>query len=144
MVDKMVEYYWDGENWLKVYKINKFIEYYLGDKLHRNDGPAEIDCFDNNKIRLKKYWFNGKLHREGSPAFITYYWNGSVEFEFYYFNDILHRINGPSIIFYNNDGFIERKEYHIYGIEFDLLKLPFDLPIDTEEKRLYINLKYGG
>ena len=61
-------------------------EWYLNDKLHREDGPA-VEYFDGSKewylkgIRhredgpavedadgCKEWWLNGKLHREDGPA----------------------------------------------------------------------------
>ena len=47
---------------LKVYE-NGTKEWYLNGKLHREDGPAIKDHYDN------KYWYlNGKIHREDGPA----------------------------------------------------------------------------
>jgi hypothetical protein len=43
------------------YKGNKL--WYLGNKLHREDGPAREDI-DGDKY----WWLNGKLHREDGPA----------------------------------------------------------------------------
>ena len=142
MVDKM-ESYWDGENWLDIIESEFAIKYYLGHNLHRRDGPAEIIYFNNGITYLEKYIINGKLHREGSPAAIFYYDNGNIETELYYNNNKHHRIDGPSVIFYYENGIIKKEIYFFDGIKINLKKLPFDLPIDTEEKRLYINLKYG-
>ena len=82
----IIENYWDGKNWLRVFKDDYLIVYHLNKKLHREDGPAEILCFKNDDNIL-----------------------------YYYFN----------------------------GLQFDPEDLPFELPIDSGEKRLYINLKYG-
>jgi hypothetical protein len=51
------------ENYNKVVKGNYAIHYYLNDKLHRLDGPAQI-WFDG----LKLWYQNGLLHRTDGPA----------------------------------------------------------------------------
>ena len=134
------KYHWDGENWLKIFKNNNFIDYHLGDKLHRNDGPAEIWYFDNGNIKLKKYYINGTLHREDGPAKIRFHQNGNIYFEIYYKDGKLHRTNGPAYI--NNN--IKRKIYYFKGIKFYPKKLPFDLPIDNTVKEFYFDLKIQG
>ena len=111
----MFEKYWDGENWLSVYKNDNTIKYFFNNEFHRNDGPADI----------------------------SYYDNGDIKFEFYLRNGVIHRIDGPAAIFHNSDGFIEN-EWHVFnGKEFNSKFLPFEMPIDTDEKKLYMNLKYG-
>ncbi len=48
---------------IKIREINGTKEWYLNDKLHREDGPA-IEYVDGSKA-----WYrNGKLHREDGPA----------------------------------------------------------------------------
>mgnify|MGYP006423788243 CR=1 FL=1 len=109
----MNDYYWDGENWLTVYKINDKILYYFNDKLHRKDGPAVI-LSDNHRV-IKNYFYNGKIHRK----------------------------DGPALLCISNSGEIIDKKYFYNGLEFDPKLLPFKFPIDDFEKKLYMNLKYG-
>lgn len=52
MVEYTVKVYEDGTK-----------EWYLNDKLHREDGPA-IECANGTKF----WYLNGKLHREDGPA----------------------------------------------------------------------------
>ena len=106
--------YWDGKNWLILTEDNYLIIYYLHGEKHREDGPAEI-------------WY--------------YYDDGSIESEEYYFNDKLHRKDGPAVVIYHMDGSIKDKEYWFNNIKFDPEKLPFEMPIDSEEKKLYLELK---
>jgi hypothetical protein len=74
------------ENYNRVKKDDFGICYYLNDKLHRIDGPAEE--FSDGK----KYWYqNGLLHRIGGPA--IEWANGEKH---WYQNDLLHRIDGPA------------------------------------------------
>jgi hypothetical protein len=61
--------------------------WYLDDKLHREDGPAEE--YGNGD----KFWFlNGQLHREDGPA--VEWADGGKE---WYINDEYHREDGPAI-----------------------------------------------
>jgi hypothetical protein len=46
-------------------------------KLHRLDGPAEIQFWDDGHIYAAKWYLFGVLHREDGPAFISYYDNGT-------------------------------------------------------------------
>ena len=52
MIEYTVKVYPDGAK-----------EWWLNDKLHREDGPA-IERADG----LKEWWLNGELHREDGPA----------------------------------------------------------------------------
>lgn len=62
---------------------NKF--YYLGDLLHREDGPAaEYVCGANH------YYYQGIRHRSNGPAIDDRY-------KVYYFHGKLHRLDGPAI-----------------------------------------------
>ena len=61
----------------EIIKNNKHISYYLNNKLHREDGSADI--WDGGYI---SYYLNGKHHRTNGPAVIWgngyagYYLNG--------------------------------------------------------------------
>ena len=69
--------------------------WFLGGKLHREDGPA-IEYADGGR-----YWYlNGQLHREDGPA--CEYANGD---RFWYLNGKLHREDGPAIEYANGDKF---------------------------------------
>ena len=111
-----MENYWDGENNLELFKIDHFEQYYLNGKFHRNDGPA----------------------------LIKYLYNGVKGVEIYYYKNIKHRIDGPAEISYFENGDIYSEEYWFNGIKIDPNKLPFELPIDSPEKKFLFNLKYGG
>ena len=106
--------YWDGENWLEKESNNHFILFSLNGKLHRSDGPAIINFNKDGSVFNDLYFKNGKLHREDDPAAIEYHNNGSILKQFFYYN----------------------------GTEFDPNLLPFEMPIDTEEKEFYMNLIY--
>ena len=111
----MTKKYWDGENWLKLKKIDNRIVYSFNEKPHRKNGPAVIKFYDNGYKMFEQYFQYGKLHRIDGPAKIVYYYNGNLFLEKYYYN----------------------------GIEFDTTFLPFELPIDKSEKEFYIQLKYS-
>jgi hypothetical protein len=75
---------------VKVY--NDRTEWFLNDKLHREDGPAvEWNSGD------KEWFLNGQRHREDGPA--AEYANG----KFWYLNDQQHREDGPAIEFADGD-----------------------------------------
>ena len=70
-------------------------EWYLNDKLHREDGPA-MEFADGSKC----WYLNGKLHREDGPA--IEYASGSKS---WYLNGKLHREDGPAMEFADGDKF---------------------------------------
>ena len=107
--------YWDGENWLNIIEDKLSLIYYFDDKVHRNDGPAIIWYFFDGAIESKQYWYNGKIHRK----------------------------DGPSVIMYDVNSFNILQNYYYNGKIFDPGNLSFEMPIDTEEKELYMRLKYG-
>ena len=110
-----IEHYWDGENFLTIDKDKNLIRYYLGDVLHRKDGPAVFFQSMCDSIFIEVYYHKGKPHRENGPAEIWYYKYNNIYNEIYHFNGI--RINSED--------------------------LPFCFPIDDEKKKLYMRLKYG-
>ena len=61
--------------------------YYVNGELHRSDGPAHSD------MNGKSWYQDGVFHREGGPA--CEYVNGD---EHWYQNGKLHRIGGPATI----------------------------------------------
>jgi hypothetical protein len=62
-------------------------EWFLNDKLHREDGPA-IERANGTK----SWWLNGELHREDGPAIERA--NGDKS---WWLNGKLHREDGPAI-----------------------------------------------
>mgnify|MGYP006423789001 CR=1 FL=1 len=135
--------YWDGKNWLDIEKNNFEIKYYLNGELHRSDGPAKI-VYNKSNIEAEYYFHNGKLHRENGPARILYNEDEYIiEAEYYIHNGKLHRKDGPAAIFYGIYGFISNHFFFYNGLEFYPEKLPFEMPIDSEEKEFMFNLKYG-
>jgi len=61
-------------------------EWFLNDKLHREDGPA-IERADGDKV----WYLNGKRHREDGPA--REWADGDKE---WFLNGKLHREDGPA------------------------------------------------
>ena len=139
----VIEDYWDGENWLEFHENNNSKMYILNEQLHRENGPAVIYYFKNGKIQVEIYLKNDQLHRENGPAKIRYNIIGNIEEKHYYQNGKRHREDGPAIIHYNIIGNIEEKHYYQNGTKIILEDLSFKFPIDTDEKKLYMKLKYG-
>jgi antitoxin component YwqK of YwqJK toxin-antitoxin module len=69
---------------------NVLREVYLNEnnKMHREDGPAEIMYYSNRQVCSEKYYIEGRLHRIDGPAYIGYSGNGIVEVEEYFLNGI--------------------------------------------------------
>jgi antitoxin component YwqK of YwqJK toxin-antitoxin module len=78
----------------------------LDDKLHRDDGPAYIEYYENGNIRGKTYFLNGNYHRPDGPAIISYYENGNVDYKSY-------NLNGQSINVKNDKGFLRWQRVNI-------------------------------
>jgi hypothetical protein len=88
-------------------------EWYLNDKIHREDGPA-VEFSTGEKHWYREGWLhredgpaieftdgseewyqNGHLHREDGPASINR-WR-----QIWYFKGNLHRLDGPALVEYN-------------------------------------------
>ena len=73
----------------KEYKQKRFEVYRNSDrKLHREDGPAYIEWYENGSIAEEEYWINDKLHREDGPAFQSWFEDGRELRKEYYINDV--------------------------------------------------------
>jgi len=83
--------------------------------LHREDGPAVIQYYDNNNKKDICWCNNGKKHKTDGPAAITYYKNRDVEYVNWFVNDEYHRLDGPAQIWYNEDKSIRFQNYWING-----------------------------
>lgn len=68
---------------------NGDIHWYLGDNLHREDGPA-IELANN---RGESWWIHGLIHRVGGPA-VIYGWGERQ----WWINGKRHREDGPAIV----------------------------------------------
>jgi hypothetical protein len=86
-------------------------------KLHREDGPAYIEYYENENgnIWREVYYINGNIHREDGPACIYYYENenGNIWREVYYINGNIHREDGPHVIDYFENGSIKAEWYYL-------------------------------
>jgi hypothetical protein len=82
---------------MKTYKVTVddygTIQWYLKNKLHREDGPA-IECVDGDK----EWYLNGKRHREDGPAIECA--NGDKA---WYLNGQCHREDGPAVEWASGD-----------------------------------------
>ena len=84
-------------------------------KLHREDGPAITQYYENGNKKYDKYFIEGKLHREDGPAITQYYENGNKKYDKYFIEGKLHREDGPAIICYRENGSKEYEEYYKTG-----------------------------
>ena len=84
---------------------------------------------EKGKIETTNYCdFNTlTLHREDGPAIREFYDNNELDYKAYYKNGKRHRINGPAIIVFSNDGRLCYNAYYINGK--DYTKAEYDIKI---------------
>ena len=73
-----IEYYDNGQK--------KSENWFLNDKLHREDGPAYQQWYENGQKDNEGWYLNGKIHREDGPAYQYWYENGQMKYEEWYLN----------------------------------------------------------
>ena len=79
--------------------------------------------YENGNIKSEYHYKNDKLHRDNGPANIYYYQNGNIKIECWYKNDKCHRDNGPAIIHYNENQNIINEKFYLNGEKVDELKI---------------------
>ena len=95
---------------------SKSKEWYQDGKLHRLNGPAIIDYYEDGSIQSESWYQDGKRHRLDGPAYIIYYQDGSIQSESWYQDGKFHRLDGPAEIFYFEEGgSIEAKSWYQDG-----------------------------
>ena len=92
-------------------------EWYLNEKLHRENGPASIGYYSNGSIRSQTWFLNGEYHRYDGPAIIIYHPTGSIWWQEWYLNGKRHRENDPALIDYLPGGSIEKESWWLNGKE---------------------------
>lgn len=75
-------------------------KWYFEGILHRHDGPALTEFYENGNKKEELWWFNGLQHKQDEPAVINYYKNGDVQEKTWYTDDKIYNPNGPSILKY--------------------------------------------
>lgn len=92
-------------------------KYYLPgtQDLHREDGPASIDYYENGNKMYEGYYLNGLRSREEGPAFIKYRENGEMEYQVYYLNGKQHNATGPAYMEYDDNGNLIYAAYRYLG-----------------------------
>ncbi len=73
--------------------------------------------YPNGKLKSERHYhyYKFSLHRTDGPAVIEYYENGKVKKELYYFEGKIHRTDGPAVIEYDLEGNIKRKMFYLKG-----------------------------
>jgi len=90
----ILEKYYDDDE-----EVVSCIEYYDDkNQLHREDGPARIEYYEDGGIQKEEYYIRSKLHREGKPAVVHYGYKESVDREEFYLHNKLHRNDGPAVV----------------------------------------------
>lgn len=81
-------------------------------ELHKEDGPAFIQYFENGN-KLREVWDNhGYAHREDGPAVTEYHPDGTVRKLEWFIKNLRHREDGPAVIIYNKDGSVYSKTWY--------------------------------
>lgn len=95
----------------------KFDNIRLSFDLHREDGPAYIEYYNDGIIAKESYFQNGKCFREEDlPCYIKYDVDGNVLEESYYKNGLIHRDNDlPARIVRDENGKILTVSWFLYG-----------------------------
>lgn len=96
---------------ITIEKDKLFERYYLNGKLHRTDGPAKVEYYDNGQISLEEHHINGLIHRDDGPAVEQYFVSGERSSVTYYKNGKPHNENGAAHVRYYESGATERYEY---------------------------------
>jgi len=66
--------------------------YYLGDEIHRENGPAITNFLKNGRKYGEYYCIHNKFHREDGPAYIIYYENGTKSETYYLYGHIVDEL----------------------------------------------------
>lgn len=106
---KLVQQYYYGIGPITI----KSDGYYVNNKLHRDNGPAEIKYFEDG-AKLAEIWYKkGYMYRKDDlPAFIEYHRNGNKSIEVWIKDNLPHRKDGPARILYHENGAISVKEWY--------------------------------
>jgi len=83
----------DGPNkpkvWIEWYEYDhqkKSEEWHLNGRIHREDGPAVTEWYEDGMKWYDRWFLNDKLHREDGPAEEIWWENGEKILEKYYLN----------------------------------------------------------
>jgi len=83
------------------------------------DKPIQTEMYSNNYMR-QRWMIGDKLHRENGPAVIRYYNNGLVNYKRWYKDHKLHRLDGPAIVKYDESGKIKYQGWYVHDIHVDM------------------------
>ena len=90
------------------------------DSLYNDNGPADIEYYDNGKIKRIAYFKSIKhqfAYNDNGPAIIEYYENGNEKYVMYNTREGIgpHRLNGPAVTFYYSNKDIKEEFYYLNG-----------------------------
>lgn len=78
--------------------------------------------FPNGSVKKVEWELGGRLHRLDGPASLRFYPNGKIYRELYYRHGLEHRIDGPSSVTYAPDGSELTPEYSLIDAEVESLE----------------------
>ena len=85
--------------------------------LESSEPEIRRDYYPDGKIEEEWWYLGGKMHREDGPAKIRYYPDGIVEYERWYLNNEMHRVDGPAWIEYREDGSVEYENWFLNDVK---------------------------
>jgi hypothetical protein len=84
----------------------------------RLEGGTLTEYYREDGTKLVRWYrFNGRIHREDGPAEINYRSDGSIYCEAYHKNGLIHREDGPAIIFIDEYGIPYDLGFRLQGVE---------------------------
>lgn len=90
------------------------IQYLKNDKIHKDDGPAEVWFDYEGHVSSEAWYVDGKRSRTKGPAVIGYE-DGVISDEDWYLEDKRHRIGGPAIVKYDTNSNKIWEEWYFNG-----------------------------
>ena len=80
----------------------------------------ERTYYQNGQIETEE-WKNedGELHRIDGPAAREWYDDGQLEREVWYINGTPHRLDGPAVRYWYDDGQLASKSWYINDVQYD-------------------------
>lgn len=69
-------------------------------ELHKEDGPAYIELYNNGQKKTEIWYKNNQKYRKEGPAFMEWYENGNKKSEIWYKNNHIYRKDGPAEMLY--------------------------------------------
>jgi hypothetical protein len=101
-------------------------------RIYREDGT----------LAFRIYRENGLPHREDGPAWVEFFPDEKKNCELYYRRGFVHREDGPASIEYNNKGEVEFVDFYLAGVRIDFWDFYDKVPEENQKNLLKDWLPY--